>query len=112
MAHVCAEPGCPDLAVDRRHCEKHKREPWNSIHRPGGKRARLRKRVFARDRGLCQPCKRAGIRTRATQVDHKTPLAWGGKDEGSNCQAICVPCHKAKSMAETHAARAANEAMQ
>ena len=38
--------------------------------------------------------------TVATQVDHVIPQAEGGTDEESNLQAICEPCHQAKTKAE------------
>ena len=59
---------------------------------------KLRKAVMARDFGLCQPCARKGLTTLATQVDHIKPKAKGGKDDEANCQAICAPCHAAKTL--------------
>ncbi|MCW1431386.1 HNH endonuclease [Novosphingobium sp. JCM 18896] len=53
-----------------------------------------------RDGRLCQPCLRKRIVTPATEVDHVIPKAKGGKDELSNCQAICGPCHQAKTLAD------------
>jgi 5-methylcytosine-specific restriction protein A len=32
----------------------------------------------------------------ANQVDHITPKANGGTDNAENLEAICEPCHKAK----------------
>lgn len=56
-----------------------------------------------RDNYLCQPCKAAGKWRRATQVDHITPIAQGGTEEPSNLQAICKPCHDAKTQREARA---------
>lgn len=69
---------------------------------------RIRKVVMARDFGLCQPCRRRGLVTIATAVDHiiskakaKT-LRWSQArtDAESNLQAICQPCHDAKTEEE------------
>lgn len=58
---------------------------------------RLRKRILARDRYLCQPCLRKGRVRQATAVDHVHPKANGGTDDEANLQAICDPCHDEKS---------------
>jgi len=65
---------------------------------------RLRKLVMARDLWLCQPCKREGRITPAREADHIVPKSDGGGDSLENIQAICVPCHRAKTQEE--AARA------
>lgn len=59
---------------------------------------------MTRDAWLCQPCQREGRVTPATECDHIQPKAEGGKDTLDNVQAICSPCHQAKTEAE--AARA------
>lgn len=61
---------------------------------------KLRNLVMQRDHGLCQPCKRRGLVTLASAVDHMTPKAQGGTDDLGNLQAICDPCHKGKTAAE------------
>lgn len=61
---------------------------------------RLRDRIMQRDKHLCQPCLRAGSITQAEQVDHVTPISRGGTDAESNLQAICGPCHEAKTVGE------------
>lgn len=107
MGRVCAEPGCPDLAIDRRHCEAHKRAPWQGSTRERSRRPwdRTRRRIFQRDRGLCQLCKAAERATRATEVDHIVSLAQGGTDEDSNLQSVCSSCHRAKTLREAADAR-------
>lgn len=68
----------------------------------------VRARVMARDCGLCQPCSRAGFVRLAGEVDHivgkdRWRIERGsvqGCDDESNLQAICSPCHKAKTGAE------------
>lgn len=66
-----------------------------------------RDRILARDCGLCQVCMRAGRLTLARDVDHVRELADGGADADGNLQAICRPCHEAK----TEAARLARLGM-
>lgn len=61
---------------------------------------RLRGVILGRDGGLCQVCAREGKVTLATQVDHIKPKAKGGSDDPDNLQAICVPCHEAKTAAD------------
>ena len=58
---------------------------------------KLRARILKRDGYLCQPCKRQGRVTQATEVDHIKPKAKDGADDEANLQAICTPCHDAKS---------------
>jgi 5-methylcytosine-specific restriction enzyme A len=36
----------------------------------------------------------------ANEVDHIKPLSWGGADEEANYQALCKPCHSAKTARE------------
>jgi 5-methylcytosine-specific restriction protein A len=59
-----------------------------------------RNRIRARDRGLCQECKRQGRVGIGAAVDHIVPLWKGGSDEDSNKQLLCTPCHDAKSARE------------
>ena len=60
-----------------------------------------RAKVLERDGYLCQPCYRKGRPTPATEVDHITPKSQDGTDDYENLQAICNPCHKAKTKAES-----------
>ena len=56
--------------------------------------------MLARDRHLCQPCRRTGRVTAATAVDHIVPKAKGGTDYLENLEAICEPCHRDKTIAD------------
>lgn len=56
-----------------------------------------------RDKRLCQVCLAKGKVTVATEVDHIKPKAKGGTDDIRNCQAICSPCHAAKTLADSGA---------
>jgi len=64
-------------------------------HRPrnGSTRSwrQLRAGVLFRDTYTCVLCG-AG----ASEVDHITPLAYGGSDEPSNLRALCAACHVAE----------------
>lgn len=61
---------------------------------------KLRLRILARDKRLCQPCKRKGRITAGNEVDHVTPKAKGGTDDEANLECICTECHKAKTTRE------------
>lgn len=63
----------------------------------------LRAEILRRDCGLCQVCKRAGRVTLARDVDHVHELADGGTDDTGNLEAICGPCHVAKTAAAQRA---------
>lgn len=65
----------------------------------------LRKRILARDRGLCQQCLKAGKYRPARDVDHIVHKANGGTDDDSNLQSLCSACHKAKTAAEARHAQ-------
>lgn len=62
---------------------------------------KLRARILARDKHLCQPCLRGSRVRPGTEVDHKTPKARGGTDDEGNLEAICPDCHKAKTAEES-----------
>ena len=61
---------------------------------------KARAAAMRRDMHLCQPCKRAGRITVATECDHIVPKAKGGTDDHDNLQAICTACHKDKTARE------------
>lgn len=63
---------------------------------------KMRKQAMERDAYLCQPCAKEGKVTPATECDHVTPKAQGGKDVLRNLQAICRPCHQAKTQREAN----------
>lgn len=66
---------------------------------------KLRTRILRRDGYLCQPCKRAGRATQATEVDHITPKAQDGTDDPENLESTCAPCHERKTAREAREAR-------
>ena len=81
--------------------------PWSreSRHKRGYGTAwdKLRKRILARDKHLCQPCFRKGIIHPGNEVDHRLPKAQGGTDNEDNLQAINRECHKVKTALENGA---------
>ncbi|CAN0622175.1 5-methylcytosine-specific restriction enzyme A [Burkholderia multivorans] len=111
----CRHFGCGRLIEKPGYCEQHAADAvgWQSDRQRGSRHQRgydskwvkLRKRILARDNGLCQVCRQAGRVTAASHVDHIVSKADGGTDAESNLQAICVPCHKAKTAGESARAR-------
>ena len=62
----------------------------------------VRRRVLDRDLWRCQACGRAG----RLEVDHLVTLEGGGEAyDPANLQALCRPCHFAKTRAENAARR-------
>lgn len=59
-----------------------------------------RKRIAARDFGLCVLCTANGFVRRGSVVDHIVPLWAGGSDEDENKQLLCTECHDAKTARE------------
>lgn len=58
--------------------------------------------ALARDRHTCRTCGDT-----ATEVDHIINLAQGGTHDPVNLQALCTPCHRAKTETEALTARKA-----
>lgn len=101
----CSHTGCRVLATAGGRCADHQREVW--IKRPaetkrigGRKRKALRAALFARE-PLCAECRVV----LAEERDHIVPLGEGGKEDDSNTQGLCIPCHEVKSAAERLRAR-------
>lgn len=66
-----------------------------------GRRAALAAFIKARDGYRCRECGRAG----RLEADHVIPLDKGGAAwDPANLQALCRPCHFAKTRAERHPA--------
>ena len=113
----CAEPGCPEISIDRGRCDEHKRAAWSGGNREpthirygmsGSKRDSLHKQALKRDGYICYICGLPGADT----ADHVIEIADGGaKADLSNLAAIHEdPCHKEKTQrrnAERRARRAA-----
>lgn len=69
---------------------------WGS-GRGGRPWRRKRESILLRDKYTCQKC---GTVTLDLEVDHIVNIAQGGNDDDANLQALCVPCHQAKTAIE------------
>jgi hypothetical protein len=58
-------------------------------HHRARRKSAVRKRVAARDGGICQVCGLQG-----GEVHHVQPICFGGADEPDNAVVLCEPCHK------------------
>jgi 5-methylcytosine-specific restriction protein A len=100
----CSIGGCRALVRDGTgRCTEHQREQWvkhTPVKRITGRRLQaMRASLFARQ-PLCVLCLAEGRATAATQRDHVLALEEGGADDETNEQALCLPCHEAKSLVE------------
>ena len=76
-------------------------ESWGA-GRGGRPWRRKRESILIRDNYTCRVCE---LTTKDLEVDHIVNVAQGGNDEDGNLQAICIPCHKAKTARESSAYR-------
>lgn len=80
---------------------KPSRKPRTTTERGlGWEWQQIRLQILARDAGLCQVCKRNGLLTQATEVDHIKPRKKGGTHDARNLQVICSQCHVEKTAAD------------
>jgi hypothetical protein len=56
---------------------------------------RTRARILSRDKSTCQACGRKAPEVRV-DVDHRVPVARGGRDDDSNLWTLCEDCNKGK----------------
>lgn len=102
MAHrplkPCAQPGCPMLTRERL-CPQHTivarslridRRPSAARRGYDSEWRAIRLQVLAEE-PICRDCDRP-----SAEVDHIIPLRSGGTHARSNLQALCIPCHRAK----------------
>lgn len=111
-ASPCRAKLCRNLTRERHgYCDDHAdmANAWvrgNAGRGRGGRPwRRLRGAVLARDKHLCQPCRRRGNVAPAVEVDHIVSEAEGGATSAGNLEGICGPCHKAKTQREALRAR-------
>lgn len=94
---VCAEPGCTRAQRAARCPEHEKRDERPSAAMRGyGSAWRARRAHVLRRSPVCQACGSSP----AQHVDHIAPRAQGGGDDLANLQALCAPCHSAKTARE------------
>lgn len=107
---------CLRKATFRGYCDTHQppREVWvkteDSPDRSFLKTSeweKQRTRVLDRDKWLCQFTLSPKCKKFATQVDHKVPVWYSGRDRATDQElaAICEPCHLQKSSYEGYAAK-------
>jgi 5-methylcytosine-specific restriction endonuclease McrA len=54
--------------------------------------SRQRKRIYERDRGICQRCK-IEVSFDECHIDHIQPLSLGGTNKDTNLRVLCRVCH-------------------
>jgi 5-methylcytosine-specific restriction enzyme A len=106
----CASQPCPELVV-RGRCTRHAKQAGYTERTAIGHRERAfykttvwrkTRTVFLAAFPFCAICERAGRLTVATEVDHVQAIRQGGdRLEWPNLQALCKPCHSAKTRKET-----------
>ena len=106
---LCTAPRCPNPAIYRGYCHTHAEQRNRQTHNYQSvllykrKRWRILRRHILDQQPICQHCDR----TLATEVDHIQPIEHGGQPyDPANLQALCTPCHSAKTQAELHATMA------
>lgn len=104
-AHLCPQTTSSTSGYCSEH--EHLSSGWNkpgrlsaSARGYGANWRRIRSRILKRDNHLCQECMRQKRIVPAYAVDHITPKARGGTDSFDNLEAICKPCHQAKTNRE------------
>jgi 5-methylcytosine-specific restriction endonuclease McrA len=85
---VCAEFGCPDVAVRYGRCETHAKAERRRRHESTRAWRRLRQAVLDRAGGRCERCGGA-----AEDAHHLVPRARGGADTLGDLEALCSTCH-------------------
>jgi len=114
---ICRKVGCGRLVDAPGYCDRHVKQSSGWVRSNGDKTSaqrgygyewqQRRERILQRDCGLCQ-IKGATCHVIATEVDHITSkaqaraLGWTKEqiEADSQLQAVCGPCHKAKTQAE------------
>lgn len=105
--HPCKHPGCGALISSGAYCQEHtpaKREQSreSAAHRGYGRAWQKASRAYLAEHPWCAECQRQGVRTPATEVDHRIPhkgnrqLFW----DKENWQPLCHSCHSAKTARE------------
>ncbi len=100
---ACTVPGCPNPATMRGKCALHAAQTraQQEANRPSAAQRgydahwRVIRAMFLKKHPICACGKPA------TEVDHIKPLAMGGGNEWANLQALCKPCHSAKTMRQS-----------
>jgi 5-methylcytosine-specific restriction protein A len=114
----CRYPGCSKVLDVSGYCDQHRSLMHKDYARARkgfdteqgfyqSSRWRATRASFLRENQLCVKCLEHGVLQPAKVVDHIVPIKRGGDRFGrSNLQALCVPCHNAKTASETGSAPA------
>lgn len=82
---------------------------WIGPHDDARIPPRVRLRVLDRQDGRCAECARKlGVAGERIEIDHVRALVNGGEHRESNLQALCAPCHGAKTRADVAEKAATN----
>lgn len=110
LKRPCNQPGCPELTHDR-YCPSHKKQKEERYERERGSAAsrgydykwQQYSKRYRKLNPLCVKCLEKGRITPSQHVDHikavngpNDPLFY----EPTNHQALCQPCHNAKTIIE------------
>ncbi|MFJ4474852.1 HNH endonuclease [Streptomyces xanthochromogenes] len=107
---TCFRSGCPRVAIKAGGCAEHApkyidhRKPWarkskrNESRSSGWNRVRLA--ILRRDNHRCYLCG-----SKANEVDHIVPVAFGGTESPLNLAACCGTCHREKTRREARQGR-------
>ena len=105
---ACSTPMCAGMATKGTRCsactqearttytQTEERQTLNKFYQ--GKVWRSISKAFRRRYPVCAHCMAAGRATPADMVDHIIPVRvqWGLRHDPNNLQALCHPCHNAK----------------
>jgi 5-methylcytosine-specific restriction protein A len=80
-----------------------RKSPSSDVRLRGRKLQKAREELIRRS-PYCAKCHRM-LTLESMERDHIINLAEGGTDEDSNTQALCIPCHQAKTQSESNRAR-------
>lgn len=105
---ACATEGCEARVIARTYCDDHKPVNWGkgSSIRTGSVAHKVwRRAVLERDHWRCQ-IRGPKCLGKATQADHIVNVKRGGAEyDLTNGQAVCAPCHQAKTQREALAGK-------
>ena len=106
----CKYGGCPEL-TDGNYCKEHQKLVDSQYNKYGRDKAsqrfyqsgewRVTKKRHLMCEPLCRECMKDNKLTKATLVDHITPIKKGGAPlDENNLQSLCWSCHSKKSAEE------------
>lgn len=99
---ICSQPGCPKTATRDGRCGQHQRPAWQGNRPMTRGHARWAREVLKRDDYTCRRC--GGVATEADHIVNRAVAPHLALDV-ANGQALCKPCHRAKTQAESRAGR-------